>query len=267
MSMRGWLHTRSRIHGSVVLSSMACSASGPQCGWRSTLPANTLLSRGWMLTARASVESSAVGFAATRAACCMCGSAHRLSLTSSGAACGLEPTASTAACLTPGVWSRIQPTQRSRNAMDMTGRMQAPNTVSARAEFDFCRNTSLSTSSSVRFGFDARYASTSGRWAAIRPVRSGPEAVRMYSMSSLVRGSCAPMMRADGSASMGGITSSDPAEPFFVSYWPPSGVPFGLWLLLFLSITMMASRRSVAFRHVPMRPRAAGGASPCRAAR
>ena len=246
---------------------MACSASGPQCGWRSTLPANTLLSRGWMLTARASVESSAAGFAATRTACRMHGSAHRLSLTSSGAACGLEPIASMAACLIRGVWSRIQPTQRARNASDMTGRMQAPDTVSARAPPSRWRNTSLSTSSSVMFGFDARHASTSGRWAAIRPIASGPEAVRMYSMSSPVRGSCEPMMRADGPAPDGSATSSDPAEPFFASYRPPSGVPFGLWLLLCLSMTMTASLRSVAFRHAPMRPRAAGGASPRRAAR
>ena len=144
-----------------------------------------------------------------------------------------------AACLMPGVWSRIQSTQRARNASDMTGRMQAPNTVSARAEFDFCRNTSLSTSSSVRFGFDARYASTLGRRAAIRSMASGPEAARMYSMSSLVRGSCEPMMRADGSAPDGGATSSDANVPFPASYRPPSGSPFGLWLLLFLSITMM----------------------------
>ena len=37
------------------------------------------------------------------------------------------------------------------------------------------------------------------------------------------------------SAVVGGLTSSGPVAPPFVSYRPPSGVPFGLWLLLFLS--------------------------------
>ena len=35
-----------------------------------------------------------------------------------------------------------------------------------------------------------------------------------------------------------GLTSSGAAPVFFASYRPPSGVPFGLWLLLFLSTVM-----------------------------
>ena len=37
---------------------------------------------------------------------------------------------------------------------------------------------------------------------------------------------------------VGAATSSAPAPVFFASYRPPSGVPFGLWLLLFLSTGM-----------------------------